>query len=224
MSTNRVLQSLKSDNNCSRFNGQFKLDELTRLNDDVCHNGNVLQQNDNINDYMLSNFASCDCNINEVLGVSTQNRGTTVKDGYGISECNINGDSRLRHGVQKRRYKVDQQLFPRPYLTTPNIAKGEFKPDLETRMISSLQHKKHPQMQYYSEKNVFVPLTESLAETIQDPKHIVQETVNVSWIRGGLPSRQFVKDEAYFNESSDNDIVKRSLMEKKQYLASQAYN
>ena len=47
----------------------LKLDELTRLNDDVCHNGNVLQQNDNINDYMLSNFASCDCNINEVLGV-----------------------------------------------------------------------------------------------------------------------------------------------------------
>ena len=111
MSNNRVLGSLKSPNNCSNLNQKFKIDELTKLNDDVCHNSGTLQQNDGINDYMLSNYSSCDCSLGNVLDVSTENRGLTVKDGFGVSECNINKDSELRHGAQKRRNKIDQQLL-----------------------------------------------------------------------------------------------------------------
>lgn len=218
MANNRVLHSLKNENNCTNFNQKFKIDELTRLNDDKCFNSGELGQNNSINDYMLSNYASCDCNLNNVLDVSTDNRGLIVKDGYGVSECNINKDTELRHGVQKRRYKVDQQLFPRPFLTTPLIAKGEHKPDLETRMLSSLQTVRHAQMQNVSEENIYTPLTPNLSATVQDPKHIIQENVNVRWIRGGVPSRQAVKDYDYFNRTNDNSTIKQLLMSRKQYL------
>lgn len=218
MENKRVLQSLKSQNNCSNFNQQFKIDELTRLNEDNCFNNGELGQNNSINDYMLSNYASCDCNLTNVLDVSTKNRGLTVKDGYGISECNINRDSELRHGVQKRRYKGDQQLFPRPFLTTPSISKGEFKPDLESRMISSLQVVKHRQMQNVDENNIYTPLTPNLAATVQDPKHIIQENVNFKWLRGGVPSRQAVKDYDYAKRTNDNSKIKELLMNKKKYL------
>jgi len=218
MSNNRVLHSLKNENNCSNFNQKFKIDELTRLNDDVCYNSGELGQNNTINDYMLSNYASCDCSLNNVIDVSTNNRGLTVKDGYGVSECNINKDTELRHGSQKKRYKVDQQLFPRPFLTTPLISKGEHKPDLESRMLSSLQNVRHSQMQNVSEENIYTPLTPNIAATVQDPKHIIQENVNVNWLRGGIPSRQSVRDYDYFNRTNDNSIIKELLMSRKQYL------
>jgi hypothetical protein len=218
MSNNRVLHSLKNENNCSNFNQKFKIDELTRLNDDVCYNSGELGQNNTINDYMLSNYASCDCSLNNVIDVSTNNRGLTVKDGYGVSECNINKDTELRHGSQKKRYKVDQQLFPRPFLTTPLISKGEHKPDLESRMLSSLQNVRHSQMQNVSEENIYTPLTPNIAATVQDPKHIIQENVNVNWLRGGIPSRQSVRDYDYFNRTNDNSIIKELLMLRKQYL------
>ena len=218
MANNRVLQSLKQKNNCTNFNQKFKIDELTKLNDDVCYNSGELGQNNSINDYMLSNYASCDCDLTNVLDVSTDNRGLIVKDGYGISECNINDESKLRHGVQKRRYKVDQQLFPRPFLTTPFIAKGDFKPDLESRMLSSLQVVKHKQMQTVTENNIYIPLTPNLASTVQDPKHIIQENVSNNWLRGGIPSRQAVKDYDYNLRTTDNSTIKKLLMQKKQYL------
>lgn len=218
MADNRVLQSLKGENNCTNFNQKFKIDELTRLNDDVCYNSGELGQNNSINDYMLSNYASCDCKLGNVLDVSTENRGLTVKDGYGVSDCNINKDSELRHGVQKRRYKVDQQLFPRPFATTPFIAKGQYNPDLESRMLSSLQVVKHRQMQNVSENNIYTPLTPNLAATVQDPVHIIQENVNAKWVSGGIPTRQAVKDFDYANRTNDNSTIKKLLMAKKQYL------
>ena len=143
-----------------------------------------------VNDYMLSNYASCDCNIGSVLDVSTKNRGLTVKDGYGVSDCNIDGDTSLRIGKTERHYKADLQLFPRPFLTSPNIAKGEIKPDLESKIQGSLLTVKHSQMQNVNESNIFTPLTENLARTVQNPNNIIQEDSNIRWIRGGVPSRQ----------------------------------
>jgi hypothetical protein len=218
MSNNRVLGSLKNKNNCSNLNQKFNIDKNTKLNEDNCFNSGVLKQNDGINDYMLSNYSSCECNLNNVLEVSTENRGLTVKDGYGVSDCNVNKDSELRHGVQQRRYKVDQQLFPRPFLTTPMISKGEHKPDLETRMLSSLQTVKHSQMQNVDENNIYTPLTPNLAANVQNPIHLIQESVNYRWVRGGVPSRQSVKDQDYISRSTDNPTIKNLLMAKKQYL------
>ena len=216
---NRDLSSLKSKKNCSNLNQKFVIDEQTNLHDDVCHNNGKNLQNDSVNDYMLSNFSDCDCDIKNVLKVSTENRGLTVKDGFGISECNIDSDSTLRVGTVKRNHKVDQQLFPRPFTTTPFIQKGEHKPDLESRLISSLQTLKHKQMQNVSpESNIFTPMTSNLAATIQDPIHIIQENVNRTWVRGGIPSRQTVKDFDYLSNSPDSNTIKQLLKSSKPYL------
>ena len=202
----------------NNLNQKFKIDELTRLNDDVCYNSGELKQNDGVNDYMLSNYASCDCSLGNVLNVSTENRGLTVKDGYGVSECNINDDSVLRHGAQKRRYKSDQQLFPRPFLTTPLISRGEHKPDLETKILSSLQTVKHSQMQNVNEQNIYTPMTPNLARNVQNPIHIITEDVNYRWIRGGQNSRQTVKDMDYFSSNYDNPTIMALLRAKKDYM------
>ena len=64
----RNLASLKNENNCTNFDGkQFVLNQLSNVIDDNCYNEGVLGQNNNINDYMLSNYASCNCKLNNVL-------------------------------------------------------------------------------------------------------------------------------------------------------------
>jgi len=215
----RKLSSLKSNNNCSALNQKFVIDELTSLNDDVCHNNGKNMQSDSVNDYMLSNFADCDCDIKNVVKTSTDNRGLIIKDGYGISDCNVDGDTNLRIGTVKRHHKVDQQLFPRPHMTSPFIQKGEHKPDLESRLLSSLQTMKHKQMQNVDvESNIFTPLNSNLAATIQDPIHLIQENVSRTWVRGGIPSRQGVKDYDYFSNSGDNSRIKAMLRSRKSYL------
>ena len=215
----RQLSSLKTKDNCSRLDQKFVIDESTRLNDDVCYNNGQNLQSDSVNDYMLSNYTDCDCDIKSVIKVSTENRGLTIKDGYGISECNVDSESGLRIGTVKRHHKVDQQLFPRPFSTTPFIQRGEPKPDLESRLLSSLQTLKHKQMQQVSvENNIFTPMTSNLAATIQDPIHIIQENVSRKWVRGGVPSRQAVKDNDYFSNSSDTNRIKQMLRSSKKYL------
>ena len=219
MSNLRSLPSLNQQSNCSNFsNNNFVLHHQSKLKDDNCYNSGENKQNNHVNDYMLSNFSSCDCKLDDVLNVSTNNRGITVKDGYGVSECNVDTDTALRISGFERHYKSDLQLFPRPFMTTPFLQKGEVKPDLESKLISSLQTVKHKQMQNVSEDNIYTPLTENLLRNVQDTDHIVQEDVNKRWVRGGIPSRQSVRDIDYLNRSKDSDVVKNLLRQKKQYL------
>ena len=169
---------------------------------------------------MLSNFSDCECNINNVLKVSTDNTGLTVKDGYGVSECNIDSDSTLRIGNVKRNYKVDLQLFPRPFKTTPFVARGEFKPDLESRMLSSLQTFKHKQMQNVDLQHIYTPMNPILRDSVQDPRNLIQESNSRTWVRGGIPSRQSIIDSDYLQRSNDSNVIKSLLLDKKKYLSS----
>ena len=218
---NRVLGSLQNKNNCSKFTknkGKFVIDERASLNEDKCYETNGDKQNNNVNEYMLSNFASCECSLDSVLKTSTDNNGVVIRDGYGISNCNVDGDTGLRVGKVERRFKSDLQLFPRPYLTTPSVARGEFNPNLESRLLNSQQNKKHSQMQTVTEQNIFEPMVGSLKKTVQDPLHIIQEFVTPDWVRGGIPSRDSVKYLDYMLRSSDSDVVKNLLKYKTQWL------
>ena len=218
---NRVLGSLQNKNNCSRFSknkGKFVIDERASLNEDQCYETNGDKQNNNMNDYMLSNYASCECSLDSVLKTSTDNRGVIVKDGYGISNCNVDGDTGLRVGKVERRFKSDLQLFPRPYLTTPSVSRGEFNPNLESRLLNSQQNKKHGQMQTVTENNIFEPMIGSLRETVQNPMHLIQEHVSPDWVRGGIPSRDTVKQIDYMLRSSDSPIIKELLKTKTQWI------
>ena len=215
-SNNRQLSSINFKNNCSKFsnNTNFVVDSNTNLINDKCYESSENKQNSNVNDYMLSNYASCNCDINNVLKTSTDNRGITIKDGYGISDCNVDKDSKLRQGKLDRHYKTDLQLFTRPYLTTPDVSKGKFKPNLESKLLNSQMIKRHKQMQYVSEKNVFTPLVPNLARNIQAPKNLIQEYVSKDWVRGGIPSRDTVKYLDYMNRSTDSDVIKQLLQKK----------
>jgi len=215
-SNDRQLKSLNVKNNCSpfKYNDKFIIDDKTKIKDDTCNENGDIKQNNNINDYMLSNYSSCNCSLDNVLKTSTNNRGVLIKDGYGVSECNIKGDTNLRQGNVERHYKSDLQLFPRPYLTTPSNILGDFKPNLESKLINSQQYRRHKQMQTYGYDNIATPLVPWIEKNIQDPENIIQEHVNCNWVRGGIDSRGESKFNDYINRSTDSDIIKQMLIKK----------
>jgi len=219
-SNDRQLKSINVENNCSPFeyNNNFIIDTKTKIKDDTCNENGELKQSNNINDYMLSNYASCNCSLDNVLKTSTNNRGVLIKDGYGVSECNISGDTNLRQGKVDRHYKSDLQLFPRPYLTTPSTINGEFKPNLESKLINSQIIKKHKQMQSYGYDRISIPLVPWIQYNVQNPKNLLQEYNSDDFVRGGIPSRDFNKLKDYLKRSKDSEILKNLLLKNNKWL------
>jgi len=41
---------------------------------------------------------------------------------------------------------------------------------------------------------VFTPLIASVKNNIQDPKNLVTEVAAPGWVRGGIPSRSYIRD------------------------------
>ena len=218
MSNNNLNNNLNK--NCSKFksDNQIVFDSKTKLKDDICNETGENLQNTNINDYMLSNFASCECNLDNVIESSLDNRGIIIKDGYGVSECNVEKDSGLRIGDVERHYKSDLQLFPRPYLTTPLINRGKAKPNLESKLLNAHMIKKHGQMQNVDNERIYTPLVPNLSRTVQAPEHIIQEYVSNDWVRGGIPSRDTVKYLDYMNRSTDSDVIKGLLQDRTKWI------
>jgi hypothetical protein len=156
-----------------------------------------------------------------------------LKDGYGISVCNVDVDSKYRIGVPNPNPKNVNQLFTRPYLTVPYMANGNLsteRMDIESELITGDYEMDTLPLAGVSlfEDHVFVPLTRNLKDNVQNPVHLIEESADRvvpnnyrdAWIRGGIPTRQEVKDVDYLERSGDNEYVKQLLLQKKGYLFS----
>ena len=144
------------------------------------------------------------------MNVSFENQGLIIKDGYGPSDCNIDSNSKIRVGEVKKHYKTDLQLFPRPFLTTPLVKKGELKPDLESKLLSSHQTFGNKQMNTINSDRYFTPLTENLKNDVQNPNNIIQSNNN----RFGESTNNTIKNNFYFQNSSDSSVVQNLLRNK----------
>ena len=170
------------------------------------------------------------CNdLPKIQEFSDSNRLRPINGGH---ECPATVDisSKYRVGVPKSCPKNRNQLLTRPYLTVPYMANGNLsteRMDIESELITGdYEMDTLPLAGVSTLDNVFVPLTPNLRDNIQNPVHLVEETADRlvpnnyrdAWIRGGIPTRQGVKDLDYLERSNDNDYVKELLVKNKGYL------
>lgn len=210
------------NNNCINYNNLpgFDVNNLTNINDDSCFQTERTIQSTGTGNYTLSNFNVCDCNMNQVVDTATENPCINFRDGYGVSECNIKRDSQLRVGRTKRFPKCPDQLFTRPFGSIPYMGRGSGNSNLEYKLVTGAETREKKQC---NESNVdidnyFTPLVDSLRNEIQNPKNLVQEVNDNKWIRGGVPTRQIVKDIDYLERCSDTLENKKKLANQKRYL------
>lgn len=209
--------------NCTDLVDNLAVHDLTGLNDDKCFQTETTEQSISASDYMLTNFHSCDKNFSNVLTRSTENQGIVISDGYDINKKSVAESSKLRVGEYKSRPKHTQQLFTRPYLGVPYMGRGSGNVAVESVLLSSaITNRNHSvsskENQERTLNNSLVPLVKNLNDNVQNPSNLVEEKVDPKWIRGGVPSRQIVKDLDYFARSGDKQEHKDYLMEKKAYI------
>ena len=89
---------------------------------------------------------------------------------------------------------------------TQIISKGFHNVDVESVLISSnfsTDQKPCNSLAGVSIGNYFTPMIPKLKEEVQDPKHIVQEDSQKDWVRGGLPTRQMVRNDDYLRRCQE---------------------
>ena len=154
--------------------------------------------------YHLDNQFGCECNLKEAKEIQTSQPGIHLKGGVGwIAEkgCLVDNDTKLRQDISKLTNKNDiNQIVERLFITTPNLKKGHFNVDVETVLINSdstTDQKPCDSLAGVSIGNYFTPMIQKLSEEVQNTKHIVPEDSQKDWVRGGLPTRQMVRNNDY---------------------------
>jgi hypothetical protein len=176
----------------------YTFNQLTRIGDDSCDKSQRNVQNTNASTYMLNQFRpECPMKSSMDFALSQPNVNYTGSHQIGIGGCNIDESSDLLLAPLTRpRCKLS--LLERPFLTVPYLGRGQSNPVLESQIqqgdlannrksITNLTEVSHIK---YSN----VPMIPSLQATINNPANLVEGAAAEGWIRGGLPSRDLVKD------------------------------
>jgi hypothetical protein len=163
--------------------------------------------------YYMDNQNGCECGLKEARSIQVSQPGINFSGGYGwIAEkgCLVDNDSDLRQDKDKLTNLRDiNQVVERLFLTTPDISKGYRDIDVESVLISSdfaSDQKPCDSLAGVSLGNYFTPMIQKLSEEVQDPIHIVPEDSKSDWVRGGLPTRQMVRNADYLRRCQEKTM------------------
>lgn len=185
-----------------------------RIGTDSCYVSSDSRQSALPGNYMLQNYYACDCGTGAAESIALSQPQTQYRDGYGYvgqGGCKVNNDSSLRNGRQLTHDKAPQQLFERPYLTVPYMGRGVGDPCTENNLQEGEDTSQKRQCNNLAGVVIphqFTPLVPCLQRNIQDPIHIVPEVNREDWIRGGYPSRQWIKNTWYCRRCQNTDFCR----------------
>lgn len=154
--------------------------------------------------YQLDNQYGCECGLKEAREIQTSEPGINFKGGCGWSGelgCLVDYDSSLRQNKDRITNKREiRQLTERLSATTRDLTKGFHDVDTESVIRSSNFASDQKPCMGVTETtigNYFTPMIPKLKTEVQDPKHIIPEDSMYEWVRGGLPTRELVRNEDY---------------------------
>ncbi len=152
-------------------------------------------------DYMLSNHFASDCTMSKPMDVALSQPSMFYKGSnqVGVGGCNIEENSNLLLGSQLTHGSEKITLNERAFKTVPYLGKGRGDVDLESQLTQgeSLINKKSMKPFQRGELHQLqetTPLIPSVAESLAKPSVHIEDSADENWIRGGLPSRDLVRD------------------------------
>lgn len=187
----------------------YTFDNLSRLGDDVCYNTGRQKQNTLYGSYNITNYFSNDCGLEKPIQFATSQPNIFVGGGYGnsgVNGCNINSDSMLKIGSEQNKPKCRISLYTRPFLTVPYLGKGAHNPVQEAKIQQGDWTNLKKSCNNMSEKSHIdyrhTPMIPTLKSSVTNPANLVEGVASDGWIRGGLPSRELIRDQDYLNNRS----------------------
>tara|TARA_B100001094_G_C18118607_1_gene765530 strand:+ start:841 stop:1497 length:657 start_codon:yes stop_codon:yes gene_type:complete len=155
--------------------------------------------------YILDNQYGCEKGLKEARSIQTSQPGINFSGGYGwIAEKGwlVDNDSSLRQNKDRlTNLNEKNQLFERLTLTNPNLVKGYYDVDVESVIqpgnFTTEQRPCGPLSGVSTLDKTLTPMVPKLKKEVQDPIHIIPENSKIDWVRGGLPTRQMIKNDDY---------------------------
>lgn len=160
--------------------------------------------------YHMDNQYGSECGLEEARGIQVSQPGVNFKGGMGWTGekgCLVDIDSELRENKNRLTNKNQNfQLTERLSLTTPNLKKGFFDVDVESVIqagdLTTTQRACGP-LSGVTIGNYFLPMIEKLEKEVQDTNHIIPEDSKQDWVRGGLPTREMIRNEDYLRRCQE---------------------
>lgn len=187
----------------------LNINNLTSLEDDQCEITAKTIQSMGPGRYNLLNTNNDTCNdtnhntilLNEVGVFSSPSRGNN-QSSVGNNGCNVDDDTSLKRSIQTDKRYINQ-LQTRLISGGPYI-RGKYNVDKETELFQSddtyiekaCNHKSETDQKNIS-NHAFYPENTLTISSIQNPIHIIPEDNRSDWIRGGLPSREIMRNLDY---------------------------
>jgi len=170
------------------------INRLTHTRDDACGISSYYSQSVGVGQYYLTNLVP---DAHRVNPLSIDSVLIYPKEGYGANNAQIDAESVLKNQPEYKNNRCIIRAQARPFLTVPFMGTGRGNSDVESLLIHSEQVRQGKECGTVTEQSfdgVFEPLIKNVRENIQNPQHLVTEVAAKGWVRGGIPSRQYLRD------------------------------
>ena len=198
------FQLQKCSENDVDFN--FSLEKKASLKSDPASINLEIEQSFGPGNYHLDNMYGCDCTLEKAREVQLSQPNVNFNGGkgwMGEEGCTIDTDSKLRIGEDENS-KLTNKNFIHQYPNLLNqgfFGKGVYNVDAETELRDSDMTTEQRPCNALSGSTTLPysipPMLAKLETEVQDTKNIIPEESMDSWVRGGLPTRQIVRNLDY---------------------------
>ena len=176
----------------------FTLEKKAALKSDPAVVNLEIQQSLGRGNYQLDNMFGCDCNLEKAREVQLSQPSVNFTGGHGwMGEkgCLIDNDSEMRMAELTNKRFINQ--FPQ-LQNQGFFGKGIFHVDKETELRDSdITSNDRPCNSLSGSTTLplsMTPMIAKLQDEVQDSKNIIPEDSMDSWVRGGLPTRQIIRN------------------------------
>lgn len=193
---------------------QFQTFQRAGINDDKLTIDLDVMQSQGPGYYHLDNQYAGDCGLKEAKDIQVSQPGIHLKGsvGWGGEKgCLVDTDTNLRQNKGRLTNKNEiYQITERLFKTTPSLTKGYFNVDVESVIrpgnFTKDQRPCGP-LSGVTLGNQFTPMIPKLKEEIQDSNHIIPEDSKQDWVRGGLPTRQMIRNKDYLRRCQEKSMT-----------------
>lgn len=173
---------------------------MSRIGDDECSQTTRNLQNVTSANHHLKNYALSDLTLPNAIEFATMQPGINYSGPMHINATgsNIDQSSKMLIGGIQTRPGCKLTLHQRPYASVPYLGRGVVLPDIETDITRGQVVSSRKSVTKLPEKNIVkrskTPLVPKLKDQINDPRFLVESIAHPNWVRGGIPTRDLMRD------------------------------
>lgn len=163
--------------------------------------------------YILDNQYSCEKGLKEARSIQVSQPGINFSGGYGwIAEKGwlVDNDSKLRQSKEQlTNPNIKNQIYERLTLTNADLTKGYFDVDVESVIkpgnFTTVQKPCGSFSGVSTLDRSLTPMISKLKGEVQNTNYIIPEDTKYDWVRGGLPTREMVRNQDYLRRYKEKN-------------------